>query len=477
MTLLLKTLQAQTLQGNSVAIVDATGSHTYASLYERARRMAQHISKLYPPSAAPTPVPFLFEASADYVLTLWAIWLAGHIAVPIHPKHPQNEIDYILMDLGQQTLIKEVVLTTPATYEMSTPEKNQAALIIYTSGSTGRPKGAVHSFESLETHISTLVEAWGWSSADRIVNVLPLNHVHGLINVLGCTLWSGARCYMLPKFDPKALLELFEKEDITLFMAVPTVYSRLANYWQSTGADAQKKHKSACQKLRLMVSGSAALNLPLMELWQELTGHVLLERYGMTETGMMLSNPLHGRRIPGTVGKPLPSVEIRLVAENGDIQAENPAIGEIQTKGTHLFSAYWQKPAQTQEVFTTDQWFKTGDWAKRDENGVYTILGRLSTDIIKTAGYKVSALEIESKLLAHPSVSECAVVALPNAEYGEVVCAAIVSEYNLNFSELKQWAKRHLAPYKVPQRWHQVQTLPRNALGKVVKKDLQKLLS
>ncbi|TAF35262.1 MAG: long-chain fatty acid--CoA ligase [Cytophagales bacterium] len=457
-----------------VAIIDEVGEHTYAQLWLKAELLAHELCQKY--SSSGFAQPFIIEPSAEYVVVLWAIWRAGGIAVPIHPKHPPQEVAYILDDLGGADLLQSADCQQTECCTRAIPQNTDSALIIYTSGSTGKPKGAVHSFESLESHITTLVEAWAWQANDAILNVLPLHHVHGLVNVLCCAIWSGARCYMMPKFDAKQAVEAFSRYPLTLFMAVPTIYSHLINYLTESDEVTRTQFQDSCQKFRLMVSGSAALSPSLLKKWHELTGHFLLERYGMTETGMMLSNPLHGERKIGSVGVPLPNVQIRLVSENQEVQTTTEAEGEIQTRGRHLFKHYWNKASQTLEAFSQDGWFRTGDMARRDLNGFYYILGRLSTDIIKTAGYKVSALEIENKLLEHPLIKECAVVALEDDVYGEVVTAALVSDSELDTESLKRWAKSCMAAYKVPQKWFQLSVLPRNSLGKVVKNDLKKRL-
>jgi malonyl-CoA/methylmalonyl-CoA synthetase len=231
---------------------------------------------------------------------------------------------------------------------------------------------------------------------------------------------------------------------------------------------------AACAKLRLMVSGSAALPVPVLEKWQAISGHVLLERYGMTEIGMGISNPLHGRRVPGHVGTPLPGIEVRLVDEEGrEVPSGTP--GEIQVKGPGIFHEYWRKPEATREAFR-DGWFRTGDVAVL-EDGSFRILGRSSVDIIKTGGYKVSALEIEEVLLGHPQIAECAVVGIEDPEWGERVSAAIVSRggAELTLEALRNWARERLAVYKIPTRLLVVEALPRNAMGKVTKPDVARL--
>nr|NIM49090.1 AMP-binding protein [Gemmatimonadales bacterium]NIN10546.1 AMP-binding protein [Gemmatimonadales bacterium]NIN49330.1 AMP-binding protein [Gemmatimonadales bacterium]NIP06794.1 AMP-binding protein [Gemmatimonadales bacterium]NIQ98911.1 AMP-binding protein [Gemmatimonadales bacterium] len=305
---------------------------------------------------------------------------------------------------------------------------------------------------------------------------LPLHHVHGIINVLTCALWTGACCDMLPRFDAKETWSHLVERPITLFMAVPTIYRRLITAWEQAQPAEQAAMSAACTKLRLMVSGSAALPVNVLEIWQGLSGHVLCERYGMTEIGMGLSNPLHGERIPGSVGTPLPRVEVRAVDEKmHDVPAGTP--GEILIRGPNVFLEYWRRPEETAESFH-DGWFKTGDVAVlQDEH--YRIMGRRSVDIIETGGYKVSALEIEEVLRTHPVIQECAVVGVSDPDWGERVCVAVelAAGADLELEPMRQWARDRLAPYKIPKELKVVATLPRNAMGKVTKPDVALLFA
>jgi malonyl-CoA/methylmalonyl-CoA synthetase len=300
------------------------------------------------------------------------------------------------------------------------------------------------------------------------VLVLPLHHVHGIINIVSCALWSGAICEMLPRFDANAVWDRIASGELTLFMAVPTIYHKLIAAWEAASPERRTELSGACRHLRLMVSGSAALPVTTLERWKEISGHTLLERYGMTEIGMALSNPLHGRRVPGSVGTPLPSVKVRLVDESAN-EVEPGVPGEIEVRGPSVFAEYWNKPDATAIAFRNG-WFRTGDMAVV-QDGVYRILGRTSVDIIKTGGHKVSALEIEEELRQHPAICECAVVGVPDQEWGERVGAAVVLETgeSLSIDELRAWCRDRLANYKLPSRLRVVETLPRNAMGKVTK--------
>jgi malonyl-CoA/methylmalonyl-CoA synthetase len=257
-------------------------------------------------------------------------------------------------------------------------------------------------------------------------------------------------------------------------MAVPTMYHRLIAAWDDASPVTRNVWSAGCRRVRLMVSGSAALPVTTLERWREITGHTLLERYGMTEIGMALSNPLHGERRPGTVGRALPGVDVRLVDDAGDPSAPG-AVGEIEVRGPQVFLEYWRQPDATREAFR-DGWFRTGDLS-RIEDGYYRILGRTSVDIIKTGGFKVSALEIEEELRQHPSVAECAVIGVNDPEWGERIAAAVelVPGTDLSLEQLQHWARDRLAPYKLPRALLQVTALPRNAMGKVMKPEISRL--
>jgi malonyl-CoA/methylmalonyl-CoA synthetase len=351
-----------------------------------------------------------------------------------------------------------------------TPEitSQRRAMILYTSGTTNRPKGVVTTHANITAQVMSLVEAWAWSASDRTVLCLPLHHVHGIINVVCCALWLGATCQMLPRFDANDTWDLIAGGNLTLFMAVPTIYAKLISAWDTASPERRARLSQSCAKLRLMLSGSAALPVSTLQRWKEISGHTLLERYGMTEIGMALSNPLQGERVPGTVGTPLPSVEVQLVAENGKPVAPGTP-GQIEVRGPSVFKEYWGKPDATRDAFR-DGWFRTGDTAVV-ENGVYRILGRSDIDILKTGGHKVSALEIEEALRKHPAVAECAVVGVPDPEWGERVAAAVVLNDGdaLDLPSLRTWAKQWLAAYKLPSRLLLLDALPRTAMGKVIK--------
>lgn len=437
-------------------------------------------------------VAFLAPPGWHYVAAQWGIWRAGGIAVPLAVSHPPAELEYVIQDAdaavvlahpefaavlrpiaereGRRFLLtSEVLQAGPAS--LPTLDETRGALMIYTSGTTGKPKGVLTTHSNLRAQVTSLVEAWEWGADDRTLLVLPLHHVHGIVNVLTCALWSGATCEVLPRFDAEATWRRIEEGHLTLFMVVPTIYARLIAVWEAASPERQQRMSEACRRMRLMVSGSAALPVQTLERWGEISGHTLLERYGMTEIGMALSNPLRGERRPGFVGVPLPGVQVRLVDEEGrEVEPGTP--GEIEVCGPTVFREYWRRMDATAGAFR-DGWFRTGDVAVV-EDGFYRILGRRSVDIIKTGGYKVSALEIEEVLRTHPAIAECAVVGVNDPEWGERICAVVElrDRAGLTLNELQPWARKHLAPYKIPRDLRIVAALPRNAMGKVMKPEV-----
>jgi malonyl-CoA/methylmalonyl-CoA synthetase len=440
-------------------------------------------------------VAFLAAPGWEYVTVQWGVWRAGGIAVPLAVSHPPAELEYVVQDADAEIVVahphfaealrpiaehsgRRFLLTADALSAEPGPlpsiDQARRAMIVYTSGTTGKPKGAVTTHAGLAAQVTALVEAWEWTADDRTLLVLPLHHVHGIVNVLTCALWSGAVCEIVPRFDADETWRVIESGRLTLFMAVPTVYGRLIAAYDQADAERRERMSAGCRRMRLMVSGSAALPVQTLERWRQISGHVLLERYGMTEIGMGLSNPLHGERRPGFVGMPLPGVRARLVDEEG-AEVEPGTPGEIEIAGPAVFLEYWRRPEATAEAFR-DGWFRTGDVAVV-EGGYYRILGRRSVDIIKTGGYKVSALEIEEVLRTHPLIGECAVVGVLDEQWGERVCAAVETpeESGLTLQALQEWAREHLAPYKLPRDLRRVDTLPRNAMGKVVKPEVAKL--
>jgi malonyl-CoA/methylmalonyl-CoA synthetase len=476
-----------------VAITDEDGTYTYSELTVASRRGASRLLAGRD-DLEEARVVFMIEPSFRYVVAQWSVWRAGGIAVPLCLTHPGPELEHVL-----DTTNPEMVIHSPAYAGVITPlaesrgipalsiddldadpaphplvDSTRRAMILFTSGTTGRPKGVVSTHANIVSQIESLVDAWGWVADDRILLTLPLHHVHGIVNVTACALWCGARVDMLPAFDATTVIDRIAAGELTLYMAVPTIYHRLISRLdQMTDRDRELFHTGAAA-LRLMVSGSAALPVPVLERWRELSGHTLLERYGMTEIGMALSNSYQGRRFPGSVGTALPGVEVRLVDEQ-NVPPPEGVPGEIQVRGPAVFLEYWEQPEATREAFTEDGWFRTGDTAVIEE-GRYRILGRSSVDILKTGGEKVSALEIEEVLLGHPAVAEAAVVGVDDPEWGQRVVAVVVATGSVGPEELRRWVKVRLAPHKVPKDFHFTDALPRNALGKTMKPDLIQLI-
>ncbi len=439
-------------------------------------------------------VAFLVPAGFTYAGIQWGIWRAGGIAVPLCEKHPLPSIRYVLEDTAAS-----IVIYSPEFSELLAPLKNtlkarfipsgsftpiqgklpdvsldRRAMILYTSGTTGLPKGVVSTHHNIQMQITALTTAWEWKPDDHALNLLPLHHVHGIINLLSCALWSGACCEFLPKFSPEAVFETFGTGRVNVFMAVPTIYFKLIAHWKTLPAHEQQKITECLKPFRLMVSGSAALPVSVLEEWRDISGHTLLERYGMTEMGMAISNPYKGERKPGYIGQALPGVLVRIADEDGHALPAGTA-GEIQVKGPNVFSEYWNKPMETRDSFTEDGWFKTGDVAVYEE-GSYKILGRNSVDIIKSGGYKISALEIEEVLRTHPKINDCGVVGIPDAEWGELIGAClIVAGERPDLEELGSWVKERLPAYKIPRKYLFREDLPRNVMGKVTKKELKSM--
>ncbi|HUK62254.1 MAG TPA: acyl-CoA synthetase [Dongiaceae bacterium] len=478
------------------AIVAPEGTFTYADLLRDSARVAGALLR-GTTDLAEARVAFQAQPGYPYAAIQWGIWRAGGIAVPLAASHPPAELTYTLEDAGATIVVApdraaetlrplaaryrarfltnaEALAGTPGTLPDVAP--NRRAMMVYTSGTTARPKGVVTTHHNIAAQVASLVQAWGWTADDRILLVLPLHHVHGIVNVLACALSSGAACEILARFDASAVWQRLASGDLTLFMAVPTIYKRLIDEYGRADVPTCRAWSEGAKSLRLMVSGSAALPVQTLERWREITGHTLLERYGMTEIGMALSNPLHGERRPGSVGVPLPLVEVKLADEAGRAVPEGTP-GEILVRGPTVFGEYWKRKEATREAFR-DGWFRTGDTAVV-EDGRYRILGRTSVDIIKTGGFKVSALEIEEVLRTHPAIAECAVVGAPDPEWGERVSAAVELKDGaaLGLDELQEWAKELLAPYKVPRALRCVGALPRNAMGKVMKPEVARLFA
>ncbi|KAF1780227.1 AMP-binding enzyme C-terminal domain [Phytophthora cactorum] len=417
--------------------------------------------------------------------------------------HPADEMDYIVSDSGATLLVvnesfltpdsklREYVAELPKRLNVeelsseqlklvqqwldSTDYSNSGAYMIYTSGTTGRPKGVVTTHAALTAQISDLVTAWEMNRNDHLIHFLPLHHVHGILNNMLCVMYAGGSVEFLPFAKPSLIWSKLgqaanTKRPVSMLMAVPTVYMKLLEDLEKQPQDDPKVQSAlnGARGLRVAISGSMACPVSILNRWESLTGLRLLERYGMTELGMVLTNPLHGDRHLET--------ELALSEEKE---------GELRVKGPSVFHEYWRKPEATAKEFDADGWFKTGDIVQySNELKSFRIRGRASADILKTAGYKVSALDVERVLLTHPQVLECAVFGLPDETWGQIVAAVIRSDSKADkvgpdiFSPpLVEFSKEHLASYRVPRKYFFVEEIPKNTMGKVNKKALAKIYS
>ena len=480
----------------------------------RAARTLQEHGAFRGSPPGPQRVALALPPGPAFVSALWGCWLAGAAAVPLGRGYPAPDLVHVLRSsevcavLASPSAVEEgggieagdfagaeraaategveVLLLDDAPSDVSgradgrTEElgrevlallesgkasREQGALVVYTSGTTGRPKGALWGHNNLEAQTRVMAEAWRWGPGDAILHALPLHHVHGLVNALLTPLSVGASVCFLDRFSALGVWRaLIERPDISVFMGVPTMYAKLLAAWENMPHAEQAAASAAAQRLRLAVCGSAACPVPVLERWQALAGQLPLERYGMTEIGMALSNPYAGERRPGSVGPPLPGVEVR-VSESD----------ELLVRGPSVFRGYLGEPEKTQEAFTADGYFKTGDTVAVGEGGYFTIKGRTSADILKVAGYKVSALEIESKLSGLPGVSECAVVGLSDETTGQKVGVLMVWEgagKQPTLEALQEWASAAMPRHHLPRALRCVDAIPRNAMGKVNKLEL-----
>ena len=481
--------------GEKVAISNTTSQFTYKQLLTDSAALA---STLLGDEAdlKEARIAFLAPGGPEYAIIQWGIWRAGGVITPLCLSAAEPEFEYSITDSEASRVIATreqankvasvcerleipllVLEDLQLVSEKSLPmlEPSRRAMILYTSGTTSKPKGVVTTHGNIQAQIESLIEAWEWQASDRIPLFLPLHHVHGIINVLSCALWMGASIETFSKFEYGSIFKRVAEDAYTVFMAVPTIYVKLIEALEDSDDQERSKVVKGFNKMRLMVSGSAALPASVHMKWTELTGQKLLERYGMTEIGMALSNPFHGERRPGSVGQALPLVEIRLKTETGELVKVENEPGEIQVRGPCVFNEYWNRPEITKESFD-DGWFRTGDMALM-ETEYYRIMGRLSVDIIKSGGYKLSALEIEAVLLQHPNIRECAVIGHLDKTWGEVVAAAVILKAgsSLDLGHLRDWCRNRLSHYKLPKRLLVVDALPRNTMGKVTKPAVKEL--
>ena len=481
---------------NKIAIVDSVGSHTYHTMNSRIDRLAAGLLKDQQ-DLQEERIAFLIPASLDYVTVLIGIWRAGGIAVPINTASAELELKHFIESAGVTRLIaspdshdkvRELCgnlriqlltvddLVASECNRLPNVSLERSAMILFTSGTTSKPKGVLTSHNAIRAQILTLLEAWKWSNQDVIPLFLPLHHVHGIINVLSCALWSGATVHMMPKLDLDTICSDVISDTYSVFMAVPTIYVKLLDHLNNLDIDFARAVGDGFGRMRLNVSGSAACPINVFEQWKEQTGQILLERYGMTEVGMAISNSYAGERRAGFVGVPLPGVTVCLFDEFDRQVTEENTPGEIRIKGDNLFKGYWNNPKATNEAFKRG-WFCSGDIAVV-EDSYFRIMGRSSIDIIKSGGYKLSALEIEGVILTHENVSEAAVFGVPDDTWGEsvVVCICLKAGTKLEYTDLKNWCVDKMSAYKIPKRMRVLDSLPRNAMGKVTKSMLKEKL-
>lgn len=479
-----------------IALVDGDNTHTYSEVNARINRFATGLLG-DKDDLQEERIAFFMPASLDYVTTMHGVWRAGGIAVPLNVASAVSELDHYLSCASvtrmvanaeyQESLrdlcaslnielvsVEDVLVDRAGPLPELTLERR--AMMLFTSGTTNKPKGVVSTHKTIQAQITTLIDAWEWSEDDVIPLFLPLHHIHGIINILSCGLWAGATVHLYAKFDiPKISAEIVAGT-YNVFMAVPTIYVKLIQYFDTIDPAEVQKICDGFKEMRLNISGSAACPVKLFNQWQDLTGQVLLERYGMTEIGMGLSNPYNGARRAGAVGQALPGVECKLFDEYNSPITEEAIAGEIRIKGDNVFLEYWDNPTATKESFK-DGWFCTGDVAVL-EDGYYRIMGRSSVDIIKSGGYKLSALEIEGVLLTHDAIEEVAVVGVEDDTWGEAVTAfiAVKAGASLEYEDLKEWCDGKMSSYKIPKSIILIAALPRNAMGKVTKPALKEML-
>jgi malonyl-CoA/methylmalonyl-CoA synthetase len=431
-------------------------------------------------------VALLAEPGALFVQAFYGILYAGGCAVVLSPLHPAPEMRWMCSDAEVECVIATAAMTATASAvcdrvrgaesllqcapgPLPSPLAVDPALQLYTSGTTGKPKGAVLTHDNLSMQQEVLGEAWEMCESDMLLHALPLHHMHGLCIALLTALGAGASVRMLPRFDANAVWDSMGSS--TVWMAVPTMYAKLMAAFDAADPETRRMWGAGARGLRLATSGSAALPVSLGLRWNEVAGAYPVERFGMSEIGVGASNPVHGERKPGTVGLPLRTVELKVVDD------------ELWIAGPSVFAEYHKRPEATAAAFVVEggkRWFRSGDTVALDADGYVRILGRTSVDILKSGGYKLSALEIEEALRGHPAVAEVAVIGIADETWGERVVACVVAhagrEQECGEEPLRAFAMQHLAPYKAPRTVVLMDQLPRNAMGKVMKPALQKLV-
>ena len=479
---------------------------TYAELDKLVNRTAGYLQSL---GLQPGDrVALQLSKSLEFILLHLATVRQGAVTLPLNLAYPPDELKYFLADseaklffglessrekiqtiLPELPDLQECVFLNPAkpeefqslitNYQLpgslatnnqpySTTD-NDTAIIIYTSGTTGRPKGAEITHGNLTSNLEALHKAWGWQSDDVLLHVLPIFHVHGLFVAFHGALHAGATTLLMREFDARKVLEMLADGQCSVFMAVPTIHQRLLDVPDADQFD--------LSHVRLITSGSDRLPDEVFTGFQQTFGYTLLERYGMSETGMNCSNPLNEERRLGSVGLPLAGVEVRVVNPENDQPLPEGEIGEVQLRGPNIFKGYWKQPQKTAESFTADGWFRTGDLGFREPDGYLTLCGR-SKDLIISGGLNIYPPEVERVLAEHPSVAACAVIGCPDREWGERVIGVVVLNKGESISraDLIAFCRERLAPYKSPKSIVFRDDLPRNAMGKVQKAELRKTI-
>ena len=479
---LLATLAAR--DPETLLVLDRAGAATRGQVVDTARRVASTLSG-GAKSLQNARIAIFASPGRDFLHALLGVWHAGGCATVLSPLHPEPESRFFCADAGVRAILVTPDLAQRAmgladvpiydvTKLMSTRRLGPAiarpeddALMLYTSGTTGKPKGAVLTHANLFAQTTLLETAWGFGAADVLLHALPLHHMHGLCIALMTALAAGAATRMLPAWDAAVVWETMR--DSTVFMGVPTMYAKLLAAFDAADDPTRVRWTEHALSLRLATSGSAALPVTLAERWRAIAGAIPLERFGMTEIGVGITNTLDpARRKPGRVGTPLPTVEVRVVDEQGQESTQ----GELQIRGPSVFRGYHGREQATREAFVDGGWFRTGDTVLREDDGTFRILGRTSVDILKSGGYKLSALEIEEALREHPAVAEVAVIGVPDETWGERVVACVVQRADVTEQELRDFAKKTLASYKCPKDVVFMKQLPKNAMGKVQKPEL-----
>ncbi|MBU3068567.1 malonyl-CoA synthase [Aestuariicella sp. G3-2] len=467
--------------------------YTYADAEERSAQLANCLMQLGLKPGDRLTVQV--EKSVEMLWLYLATVRAGLVFHPLNTAYTNDELEYFLTNAepsmvvcdeakradfevlcqranvpnlltlnadGTGTLIDSAGACA-ADFATAVTQPEDMACLLYSSGTTGRPKGIMLSHRNLIENARVLVDAWGFTADDCLLHALPVFHVHGLFVAIGCVLMSGASMRWLPKYDVDQVLNHLPHS--TVMMGVPTYYTRLLAE-PTFGAE-------QCRHVRLFISGSAPLLADTFVEFEQRTGQSILERYGMTETGMNTSNPLHGERRAGTVGFPLPGVSVRIVGNDGEVLGPGE-VGDLQVKGANVFSGYWKMPEKTAEDFSDDGFFITGDKGMIDEDGYVAIVGR-AKDMVICGGLNVYPKEIELLIDELPGVVESAVIGLPHDDFGEAVAAVIVAEPGSQLSEadVKQHVKAHAANFKIPKQVFFVDSLPRNTMGKVQKNILR----